>query len=169
MMGRMGRAGFAFRIDTALAPHEAWRRVVDVPAHGEVVPFTTGHGPAPEDAVVGSRYVARTRLGPLGFDDVMVVREIEAGRRVVFEKVGRLLGGVVTVEITPVRRAAGPDRADGERDLAGGAQVAWEQSITLPWVPGRLRPAAAFVTRVAAPAVGAGYRRVVTKLLDPHR
>ena len=86
---------------------EAWRRVVDVSAHGEVVPFTTGRGPAPEDAVVGSRYVARTRLGPLGFDDVMVVREIEAGRRVVFEKVGRLLGGVVTVEITPVRRAAG--------------------------------------------------------------
>ncbi len=86
-----------------------------------------------------------------------------------FEKVGRLLGGVVTVEITPVRRAAGPDRADGERGLDGGAQVAWEQSITLPWVPGRLRPAAAFVTRVAAPAIGAGYRRVVTKLLDPHR
>ena len=166
MMGRMGRAGFAFRIDTALAPHEAWRRVVDVSAHGEVVPFTTGRGPAPEDAVVGSRYVARTRLGPLGFDDVMVVREIEAGRRVVFEKVGRLLGGVVTVEITPVRRAAGPD---GERGLDGGAQVVWAQSITLPWVPGRLRPAAAFVTRVAAPAVGAGYRRVVTKLLDPHR
>lgn len=166
MMGRMGRAGFAFRIDTALAPHEAWRRVVDVSAHGEVVPFTTGRGPAPEDAVVGSRYVARTRLGPLGFDDVMVVREIEAGRRVVFEKVGRLLGGVVTVEITPVRRAAGPD---GERDLDGGAEVAWAQSITLPWVPGRLRPAAAFVTRVAAPAIGAGYRRVVTKLLDPRR
>ena len=166
MMGRMGRAGFAFRIDTALAPHEAWRRVVDVSAHGEVVPFTTGRGPAPEDAVVGSRYVARTRLGPLGFDDVMVVREIEAGRRVVFEKVGRLLGGVVTVEITPVRRAAGPD---GERGLDGGAQVVWAQSITLPWVPGRLRPAAAFVTRVAAPAIGAGYRRVVTKLLDPHR
>lgn len=165
-MGRMGRAGFAFRIDTALAPHEAWRRVVDVSAHGEVVPFTTGRGPAPEAAVVGSRYVARTRLGPLGFDDVMVVREIEAGRRVVFEKVGRLLGGVVTVEITPVRRAAGPD---GERGLDGGAQVVWAQSITLPWVPGRLRPAAAFVTRVAAPAVGAGYRRVVTKLLDPHR
>ena len=166
MMGRMGRAGFAFRIDTALAPHEAWRRVVDVSAHGEVVPFTTGRGPAPEDAVVGSRYVARTRLGPLGFDDVMVVREIEAGRRVVFEKVGRLLGGVVTVEITPVRRAAGPD---GERGLDGGAQVVWAQSITLPWVPGRLRPAAAFVTRVAAPAIGAGYRRVVTKLLDPRR
>lgn len=166
MMGRMGRAGFAFRIDTALAPHEAWRRVVDVSAHGEVVPFTTGRGPAPEAAVVGSRYVARTRLGPLGFDDVMVVREIEAGRRVVFEKVGRLLGGVVTVEITPVRRAAGPD---GERGLDGGAQVVWAQSITLPWVPGRLRPAAAFVTRVAAPAIGAGYRRVVTKLLDPRR
>lgn len=166
MMGRMGRAGFAFRIDTALAPHEAWRRVVDVSAHGEVVPFTTGHGPAPEDAVVGSRYVARTRLGPLGFDDVMVVREIEAGRRVVFEKVGRLLGGVVTVEITPVRRAAGPD---GERGLDGGAQVVWAQSITLPWVPVRLRPVAAVVTCAAAPAIGAGYRRVVTKLLDPHR
>ncbi|STD19598.1 Uncharacterised protein [Dermacoccus nishinomiyaensis] len=165
-MGRMGRAGFAFRIDTALAPHEAWRRVVDVSAHGEVVPFTTGHGPAPEDAVVGSRYVARTRLGPLGFDDVMVVREIEAGRRVVFEKVGRLLGGVVTVEITPVRRAAGPD---GERGLDGGAQVVWAQSITLPWVPVRLRPVAAVVTCAAAPAIGAGYRRVVTKLLDPHR
>ncbi|QQY24643.1 hypothetical protein I6I76_00155 [Dermacoccus nishinomiyaensis] len=162
----MGRAGFAFRIDTALAPHEAWRRVVDVSAHGEVVPFTTGHGPAPEDAVVGSRYVARTRLGPLGFDDVMVVREIEAGRRVVFEKVGRLLGGVVTVEITPVRRAAGPD---GERGLDGGAQVVWAQSITLPWVPVRLRPVAAVVTCAAAPAIGAGYRRVVTKLLDPHR
>lgn len=166
MMGRMGRAGFAFRIDTALAPHEAWRRVVDVSAHGEVVPFTAGRGPAPEDAVVGSRYVARTALGPVGFDDVMVVREIEAGRRVVFEKVGRLLGGVVTVDITPARRAAGPD---GERDLDGGAQVVWAQSITLSWVPARLRPVAAVVTRAAAPAIGAGYRRVVTKLLDPHR
>ena len=160
-MKRMRRAGFSFTIDTAMTPHEAWRRVVDVSAHGEVVPLTTGRGPAPEDAVVGSRYVASTGLGPFGFDDVMEVRDIEPGRRVVFEKVGRLLGGMVDVEVSPATVVGA--------DPAAGSRVAWRQSITLPWVPGRLRLAAAVVTRVAAPAVGAGYRKVVTKLLDPRR
>lgn len=147
--------GFTFEVTTPLSPDQAWRRIVDVSSHGQVVPFTTGRGPSPDEATVGSRYVARTALGPIGFDDVMLVVILEAGRRVVFDKVGRLLGGTVEVELRP--------------DGPTGARVRWRQSIELPWVPRALRPVANLVLRVLAPVICAGYRRVVTKLLDPAR
>lgn len=144
----MAEATFTFTVDSDLTPDEAWRRVVDVSHHGDVVPLTRGSGPSPDDAEVGSRYVARTAVGPVGFDDVMVVRELAAGRHVVFEKVGRVIGGVVTVDVA---------------SRGVGSTVAWHQSVILPWLPASLRPLA----RVVAPVVGRGYRHVVTQLLHP--
>lgn len=147
----MARPGFTFEVLTSLSADEAWRRVVDVSRHGDVVPFTVGSGPTPDEACVGSHYVARTALGPVGFDDVMVVRALEPGRTVIFEKVGRLLGGTVDVSVRAV---------DGHR-----TRVRWRQSIVLPWVPRPLTPVVEAVVRVAAPIIGGGYERVVHELL----
>ena len=58
---------------------ELWDLLVDWPRHGGWVPLTTmrvdgerGHG-------VGSTFVGRTALGPVGFDDVMRVVKANGG------------------------------------------------------------------------------------------
>ena len=148
------KAAFDFEVDTHLSPVEAWRRVADVSQHGQVVPLTVGSGPTPQQVRVGSRLVARTALGPVGFDDVMIVREADEGRRLVLEKVGQLLGGLVTVSVAA--------------HAGGGARVAWRQSIELPWLanaPAPVRRVGALGMAGAAPLIGWGYRAVVTRLV----
>lgn len=143
---------FAFTVTSVLPPREAWRRIVDVAGHGQVVPLTRGSGPRPEDLLVGSRLVARTALGPFGFDDLMEVRECQPGRRVVLEKVGRVIGGTVTVDITECRE---------------GSQIRWRQTLSLPWLHCPTRRMGTFVMNILAPVLRRGYTRVVTRLLDP--
>lgn len=58
---------------TRLAPAETWRRLTDWERHGDSVPLTrvTVHTPPPSGT--GTVLVARTGLGPLGFDDRMEI------------------------------------------------------------------------------------------------
>lgn len=60
---------------TASSPQETWLRLTDWPRHGDHIPLTsvrldTHSSPL---AGVGSGFVARTSIGPLGFDDAMEV------------------------------------------------------------------------------------------------
>lgn len=157
----MPDAAFTFRLDAALAPEEAWRRLADVSRHGEVVPLTRGSGPAPDEVEVGSRFVARTALGPFGFDDVMVVRETVPGRRLVLEKTGRMLGGTVTVDIAPRPAAADAMPTSAAPTTGPGSVVAWHQSVVFPWLPGPTRRLAG----LAVPLLAVGYRTTVRRLL----
>jgi hypothetical protein len=113
---------------SALDPTSAWRQVTTWERHGDAVPFTSvrrqpGSGPG-----LGERFVARTTLGPVGFDDLMEVvaweppREgaptAETGRgfcRV--EKRGRTLTGWTEITVQPD---------------ANGSVVTWREHAEVP-------------------------------------
>ena len=175
---RLLNAAFTFTLECDLPAPEAWGRVADSERHGAAVPFTHVSGPKPENLRVGSRLVARTALGPCGFDDVMIVRAAEPGRRLVFEKVGRVVGGVVDVRFTPL--LALPDDGGAIRQVSpvavrpdppsadGGSErtrVEWRQTIAVPWLRGRLAPLGTFAATLAAPLARRGYERVVARVL----
>ena len=64
-------ADFSIRLTTPLAAEIAFDRLIDWERHSAAIPLTTL---TYEGATrMGQRFVARTALGPLGFDDVMVV------------------------------------------------------------------------------------------------
>lgn len=171
-------AAFAFTLECDLSAPEAWSRVADSERHGAAVPFTHVSGPKPENLRVGSRLVARTALGPCGFDDVMIVRVAKPGRLLVFEKVGRVIGGVVDVRFTSLSAltdargaarqvstgAVRPDAssADGGNELT---RVEWHQTIAVPWLRGPLTPLGTFAATLASPLARRGYERVVARVL----
>ncbi|MFE1905675.1 SRPBCC family protein [Streptomyces gardneri] len=122
-----------FRVERTvpLPPDEVWRRLTDWPAHGRQVPLTrtTVLTPGPNGA--GTRFTARTGLGPLSFDDPMeVVRwePPEAGRPGVcrLDKSGRVVRGWAEVAVT-----ATP---------GGGSRVEWTEELAVRGLPRAFDP-----------------------------
>ncbi|MFI8511943.1 SRPBCC family protein [Streptomyces sp. NPDC085460] len=108
-----------------LAPAEAWRRLTDWPAHGRQVPLTRTAVLTPGPSRVGTRFTARTGLGPLGFDDPMeVVRwEPPLGDRpgvCRLEKYGRLVRGWAEIRVAAE---------------SGGARVVWTEELAVRGLP----------------------------------
>jgi hypothetical protein len=144
----MGR--FELTIDSPLSAPEAWRRILDLRSHGVVIPLTTVTGEVLDPGALheGSRFVARTGIGPLGFDDPMVFDEYvpptdhEAGLARI-RKEGRAVTGHITLRVAPT---------------AAGCVVGWRQRIGVRGVPSVLDAA---VGRVAE----AAYRRTLQQLL----
>jgi hypothetical protein len=117
-------ARFEAETDVAVPPQRAWRALVDWPAHGRWVPLTTVRVLTPRREGIGTRFVGRTAVGPIGFDDPMEVVEwcppgpgVPGECRVV--KQGRVLRGEAWFEV-----------ADGP---AGGSRVTWVEDVGLPW------------------------------------
>lgn len=146
-------ASFTVQLATPLSPDEALARVLDLRVHDKVIPFTrVSPAVSAEDLKPGSVFVARTGVGPLGFDDPMMIEQIGAApdafagagsTGAVIVKQGRVLQGRVALQITPD---------------AAGSQVRWRQDVRLPWLPALVQPLAAQVLRL-------GYRQVLTRLL----
>ncbi|WP_436535669.1 SRPBCC family protein [Actinoplanes sp. HUAS TT8] len=118
----------------------AWNVLVDWPRHGDWVPLTTVRTTTPRPDGVGARFVARTGVGPLAFDDPMtvVVWEPPAGDepgaapgRCEVAKSGRVVHGRALFTVTPL-----PGRH---------CRVAWTEDVTVS--PRRL-------TRHIDPVVG---------------
>lgn len=116
---------FSLAVATTLPTPRAFEVATDWSGHSRV-PFTTVVVTRPTEGV-GTRFVGRTGLGPLGFDDPMEVVEWEApapGRdghcRVV--KLGTVVRGEATIDVTP-----GPD---------GGSVVHWQETALVgpPWL-----------------------------------
>ncbi|MEV5434200.1 SRPBCC family protein [Streptomyces sp. NPDC052701] len=106
---------------------EAWRRLTEWPRHGEVVPLTriTVVTPAPTRA--GTRFVARSGVGPFTFDDPMEVTVWQPPRDGApglcrLEKRGRIVLGWAEIEVRP-----GP---------GGRARVLWREEIRVRPLPG---------------------------------
>lgn len=141
----MTRARFTVELQADCAPDEALRRLLDLRAHNRHIPFTrVTPSVAADELAPGSRFVGRTAVGPLGFDDPMRIEALSlepAAASIV--KLGRAIRGVVRVTATP---------------SVTGSVVRWEQSVHLPWLPEFLQPTAARVLR-------AGYRRVLGRLV----
>lgn len=138
-------AGFVVELTADYPPAEALSRLLDLREHDRIIPLTRVTPAVPANELrAGSTFVARTAVGPLGFDDPMLVERISfepAAARIV--KQGRALRGGIDVRVVP---------------SAAGSTVRWEQTVHLPWLPGILQPVAARVLRV-------GYRRVLGRLL----
>lgn len=149
-MQRCEGAQFLVELRSDLPPAAVIRRVLDLRGHSRVIPFTTvAPALAADQLEAGTRFSARTALGPLGFDDPMRVEAISLGEgtqtasaRIVKE--GRVIRGSILLLVT-----AEP----------GGAHVSWRQEVRLPWLPGLLQ-------RPAALVIGLGYRRVIRRLLQ---
>lgn len=97
-----------FRIErfTSLPAAEAWRRVTDWERHGSTVPFTSVTVPTGLPTRTGTVFVARTGVGPLGFDDPMeVVRWTPpaAGRAGLCQlrKRGSVVRGRASIDVRP--------------------------------------------------------------------
>ncbi len=106
---------------------EAWRRLTEWPRHAEAVPLTRVTVTTPGPTREGTRFVARSGLGPLSFDDVMEVTVWQPPGddipgRCRLEKRGRVVRGWAEIEVQP-----GP---------GGRARVVWREELRVRWLPG---------------------------------
>lgn len=136
-----------FRIErfTPLPAAEAWRRVTDWERHGASVPFTSVTVPTGLPTRAGTVFVARTGLGPLGFDDPMeVVRWTPpaAGRAGLcrLEKRGSVVRGRASIDVCPT---------------GSGSHVIWVEEIRVALLP-----------RWGDPVVASAGRRVFGRVLS---
>ncbi|WP_327365796.1 SRPBCC family protein [Streptomyces sp. NBC_01217] len=116
-----------FRIErfTPLPAAESWRRVTDWERHAAHVPLTTITVPAGRPTGIGTVFVARTGVGPLGFDDPMeVVRWTPpaAGRAGLcrLEKRGSLMLGRAAIDVYPTD---------------SGSHVVWVEELSVRLLP----------------------------------
>ncbi|MBM7439711.1 SRPBCC family protein [Streptomyces sp. HB132] len=135
-----------FRIErfTPLPAAEAWRRVTDWERHGGTVPFTSVTVPAGPPTRTGTVFVARTGVGPLGFDDPMeVVRWTPpaAGRAglCLLEKRGSVVRGRASIDVCPTE---------------SGSHVVWVEELRVRLLP-----------RWADPLLAGAGRRVFGRVL----
>lgn len=137
-------ARFVTRVEVPASTGQVWRRLTDWPAHS--VPFTTVRmtGGRPDEA--GATFVARTGIGPLGFDDPMEVVEASPptaggpGRCTVLKR-GTFLRGGAWIEVRPV---------------AAGTVVVWTEELRV--APERL-------TRVLDPLIALAGRLAFGRML----
>lgn len=101
-----------------MSPPEAYARITDWQAHVAAVPFT-------RIRLIEDGFVARTQIGPIGFDDPMVVVSEEPPRFVRLEKRGRVVTGWAEIRIDPV---------------AGGSRVRWREVAHVAGVPRLFAP-----------------------------
>jgi hypothetical protein len=133
-------AGFDVVRRTSLSADEAWRRVTDWERHGEFVPLTRVS--AVQDPATGQvSFIARTAVGPVGFDDVMAVTHSQAPTRtepgiVRIVKRGNVVLGWAVLTVTPTE---------------SGSEVRWHEEARLRWTRG---PIVAVVDRVVARGFG---------------
>jgi hypothetical protein len=125
---------FELRRHTSLDAAEAWHRLTTWERHADGFPLTQVRLLPGARAGVGTRFAARTSLGPVGYDDVMEVVEWRPPRdgghgfcRI--EKRGHLITGWAEITVTP----------DDE-----GSIVEWREVAQIPRLgrlgdaPGRL-------------------------------
>ena len=129
---------------------EVFARLVDWDAHSAAIPLTRLHHDG--EPRRGQRFVARTGVGVLGFDDPM---EVELFRRpsgdlpddlpglVEVVKRGRVIGGRVRWTVSPTR---------------GGSRVEWRQQFRLGRLPRLFDP---LVGALARASYAAGLRRLL--------
>lgn len=102
---------FTVRREVAAPAERVWATLTDWPAHGRWVAFTAVRTTSERPDGVGASFLARTGVGPIGFDDPMTVTHwqvptsTEPGSCTV-RKTGRVVLGSATFVVRP----AGPTR-----------------------------------------------------------
>jgi hypothetical protein len=146
-------ARFTAVVDTSAPPARTWQTLTDWPAHGRWVPLTTVRVLTASASGVGARFVGRTGVGPLGFDDPMEVVEWAEPApgspghcRVV--KQGRVVLGEAWFEVA---------------ERPGGSRVTWSEEIEIAPV-GLTRPFGAIVGSVGRIAFTRSLRAMAREL-----
>jgi hypothetical protein len=140
-------ARFTATVDVGAPATSTWAALVDWPAHGRWVPLTVVRVLTPSGSGVGARFVGRSGLGPVGFDDPMEVTEWQPpagdrpGRCTVVKR-GKVVLGSAWFEVAPLP--------------AGRSRVSWTEQI-------ELAPVA--LTRPFAAVVAAAGRFAFTRTL----
>ncbi|ASY36071.1 MULTISPECIES: SRPBCC family protein [unclassified Streptomyces] len=140
---------FVIERGSTLPAARAWDLLTDWRRHGRVAPLTAVRvRSGPPGGGLGTVFVARTRVGRLGFDDPMEVTEwrppgTDTPGACRLDKRGRVFTGWALVEVLP---------------LATGCRVRWTEDLGLRGLPRAADP----VTRRVAAAV---FGRAVDRLL----
>jgi Polyketide cyclase / dehydrase and lipid transport len=131
---------FTSSVEVAAPIEAVWRRMTDWPVHGRWIPLTTVRVTTERPDGLGARFVARSGLGPIGFDDPMEIVEWlppANGRpghcRV--QKLGRVVLGWASFDVEA--------RSDG------GSTVVWTEDVQI---------APVWLTRPADGLISAGGR-----------
>ncbi|MFI5671037.1 SRPBCC family protein [Streptomyces sp. NPDC051704] len=117
---------FSLERTPPLAPAEAWRRLTEWPRHADVVPLTRIEVLTAPPTHEGTRFVARSGVGPVTVDDVMEVTvwRPPAGDEpglCRLEKRGRVVLGWAEIEVRP-----GP---------GGHSRVVWREELSIRFLP----------------------------------
>ena len=129
----MARVSFTLQQDWHVERPRLWAALADWPGHAKWIPATTvrvleGNGG------LGTRFVARTGIGPLGFDDHMTVTEFDADTtHAVVEKTGPLLKGSAGFRV---------------ESHTSGCTLIWFETIDVPLVPQFLAPPIAAIGKL---------------------
>ena len=122
--------------EVSLPPEEAFARLTAWERHGEAVPLTTIRR-------TDTGFVARTAVGPVGFDDPMGVVHWDPPRSCRIEKRGRVVTGWADLSVEPT---------------AAGSRVVWREEAHTTGVP-------RFAARLEEAAGRALFGRVLDHLL----
>lgn len=132
-------ATFQLRLEVPLPRAVVWERLWDAARHTRFIPLTTVEPAEGHIARTGHRFTAHTGVGPVGVDDVMIVREAATPRQAPWlcrvEKVGRMVHGSITATALEPR--------------AGTTELVWRQSLRIVGLPRALDPVVAAVARRA--------------------
>jgi len=113
------KATLVEHVDVAAPAAAAWAHVTDWPRHHEWMIGTTARVTGGGEAGVGSRLVAFTGVGGVGFTDTMEITAWDPPRRCAVRHVGRVVRGDGIIEVRP-RGAA-------------GCAVVWTERLDLPF------------------------------------
>lgn len=160
----MGR--FHVALHSRHGVQECFARLFDLAAHDRLIPLTSVRAEPPSVPLAeGARFIARTGLGPLGFDDPMevVVWRPPGPRhpgRATIVKHGRVITGRIDAIVTAREGSAreGTAREETAREGSAGSTVYWTQQIGWPWLPTFLDRPVTFVARLA-------YARMLRRLV----
>ena len=129
----MASVSFTLRQDWSIPADRLWNALADWEGHSEWIPATRVRILS-GDGGLGTKFVARTGIGPLGFDDNMTVIEFDAAtRHSVVEKTGPLLKGTAGFRIDP---------------NGAGCKLTWFETVQVPGLPRILSPVVAKVGTV---------------------
>ncbi|MFF0744630.1 SRPBCC family protein [Streptomyces sp. NPDC004111] len=127
---------FRIAARTHLAPAEAWRRLTAWERHAAQVPFTRITVTTEPPTHRGTRFVARTGIGRLGFDDPMEVVVWEPPYHCRLEKHGGVVTGWAEIDVRE------------EPDGGSGARVVWTEDLRVRGLPRACDPLLARAGRV---------------------
>lgn len=129
----MTRVSFQLEQTWPVPQQRLWQALADWEGHSAWIPATRVRIMS-GDGGLGTTFVARTGIGPLGFDDHMTVIEFDAATtHAVVKKTGPLLLGSAGFRV---------------EDRNGSSYLHWFETVEVPYLPRFLAPAVAHIGRL---------------------